>query len=162
MKTKLFTLLLTAAALLATPIVKAQPVPSYSTGTLSPSLPATLAAGTTTNFAVPPFIDCSKEQNVAVMMGNSWSTAGEPTGSTNILYTLAPTVDGSHYDTNKTITLASYNRQGTAGVTSYSLTNLTANGIKGWYVIRAVNNSAGGVVTNNSDAFVYGLKLGAP
>jgi hypothetical protein len=163
--TQLFTTAATACALalglgIAAPRAQAQLVPSYSIQALG--LPATLPAATTTNYVTPPFIDCSKQQTMAFMLGNSWSTGGEGTGSTNVLYTLAPTVDGTHWDTNKTVVLASYNRSATAGQTTYSYTNLSANGIKGWYVIKAVNNSAGGVCTNASDAFVYGLKLGAP
>lgn len=148
-------------SLLLAPAAHAQPTPSYSYQALA--LPATLAAATTTNFATPLFIDAHAQQNVAIMTANSWSTAGETTGNTNILYSLAPTVDGSNYSTNNLITIASYNRSGTAGQVSYSSTNLSANGLKGWYVVKAVNNSAAGVATNTpSTAFVYGIKIGAP
>jgi hypothetical protein len=163
---KFLTTLLTAAAVAVglfalTPSAHAQPVPSFAAQTVA--VPLTLAAATTTNFVNPLYIDASKSQHVAFSCYTSWSTAGEATGNTNILYTLAPTLDGVIYDTNRTVTVASYNRSTTAGAFSPSSTNLDANGFRGWYLIKAANNSAAGVATNSATSgFVYSIKIGAP
>jgi len=135
---------------------KAQ-VPSYSPVQLG--VPATIAAATTTNFASPIFIDASHQDKVAFQFRTIWGTAGESTGNTNLLFKLAPTVDGLTFDTNKSVTLASYNRAATAIFTNIETTNLNANGLMGWYIYQEVNNSAGGAATNT---LKYGLKMSAP
>jgi len=151
------------ALCLCASVAKAQ-VPTYSPATIT--MPATIAAATTTNLATPLFIDAGKQDKVKFVMANSWSVAGESTGNTNLLYTLAPTVDGTIYSTNETVTLASYNRSATAGQLNVSSTNLNANGAKGWFIIRIVNNGATGVCTNgtgsSNQAFSYGIKISAP
>ncbi len=155
-----------ALAILSFAVSALGQMPTYSPTTVG-GLPATLAAVTQTNFPAGsrPFIDASKQQTVAFMMYNSWSTAGESTGNTNALYILAPSIDGVIADTNKTVTLASYNRAATAGVPSPSSTNLSANGIKGWFIMSQTNGSAAGVLTNgtgSSAALTYSTKISAP
>lgn len=157
---KLSTFLAAGLIALGATSLKAQPTPSYQYQSIP--VPLTIAAATTTNLATPLLLDVGKFQNVAIMMGTTWSTAGESTGNTNLIYTLAPTVDGINMDTNRTITIAAYNNTA-AGNVSYSRTNLSANGLKGWYITKIVNNSAAGVATNAaSSGMVYGIKLGAP
>jgi hypothetical protein len=147
-------------ALGAATALKAQPVPSYSTQSIP--VPLVIPAATTTNLVTPLLIDTKKLQNVALMMGTTWSTAGEATGNTNLIYTLAPTVDGVNMDTNRTITITAYNNT-VAGTVSYTRTNLQANGLSGWYIIKVVNNSAAGVATNQpSSGMVQSIKIGAP
>ncbi len=131
--------------------------PIYAPQTVG--VPATIAAATTTNFATPLFIDARKQDKVAFQFRSIWGTAGESTGSTNVQFTLAPTVDGIAYDTNKAITLVSYNRAATAIFTNIETTNITASGLAGWFITKEVNNSAGGALTNT---FQYGIKIGAP
>jgi hypothetical protein len=132
-------------------------VPTYSPVQLG--VPATLAAATTTNFASPIFIDASHQDKVAFQFRTIWGTAGESTGNTNLQFTLAPTVDGLTWDTNKSVILASYNRAATAIFTNIETTNLSASGIMGWYITKEVNNSAAGAATNT---LKYGLKMSAP
>jgi hypothetical protein len=125
-------------------------------------LPATIPAATTTNLATPVLIDAHGQDKVGFTFFNTWSTAGESTGNTNLLYTLAPTDDFSTYSTNNgTVTLASYNWSA-AGGASRSTTNITAGGHNGWYVIKIQNTSAAGVATNSATAFLYSVKLNAP
>lgn len=154
-------IILFAIGLLMMPKCYAQATPSGTTGQ-GVTVFTTLAAATTTNMATPVFIDAGKQQNVAFSMTTTWSTAGEATGNTNIVYTLAPSVDGVNKDTNKTVSVIGYNYT-SAGNLSTSCTNLSANGLAGWFVIKAVNNSAAGVATNTaSTGLQYGVKIGAP
>lgn len=125
-------------------------------------IPATIAAATTTNLATPLLILAQNQDKIAFQFNTTWSVNGESTGNTNLLYTLAPTVDGIKYDTNKTITLAAYEYT-SAGNVSTSVTNgITAGGLYGWYLIKIVNNSASGVATNGANAFEYSVKISSP
>lgn len=155
MRNKSFTLLFTVAALLAAPIIQAEP--TYAPQVLT--VPATIAAATTTNFVSPIFIDASHQDKVSFQFRTIWTTAGEATGNTNILFKLAPTVDGLSFDTNKSITIASYNRAATLGFTNIETTNITANGLKGWYIYQEINNQASGTATNSLQ---YGIKISSP
>jgi hypothetical protein len=130
--------------------------PTFDSVTVS--VPSTLAAGVTTNLATPLFVDCSKQNVQAFELSSTWSTAGEPTGQTNLTYTLCPSVSGVRFDTNHSVSLVAANWSA-IGVTNTTVTNLTANGIRGWYITKIVNSSAGGIATNQ---FRYSTKISAP
>jgi hypothetical protein len=147
---------LSLAAALAEISVHAQPTPSWVFQTLP--VPTTLAAGTTTNLVSPIFIDASAQRHVGLMGGSSWSTAGDSLGNTNIIYTLAPTVDKLHWDTNNTVFFTNKNFSAIGG-TTYNVGDLDSFGYAGWYITKMQNTSVGGVSTNSLG---YGLKVGAP
>jgi hypothetical protein len=125
-------------------------VPSYSAQALS--VPATLAAGVTTNLPSPPVIGALKQQNVAVSFTIS------ATAATTNLYTFNRSVDGVYYDTNSAnnVIVAAYAAGGTPVTTT---TNFSAGGY-GFYRLATIQVVGAGTVTNNS--VKYGVKLIAP
>lgn len=141
MKKILFSILLAFAAVSAI----AQ-VPTYAPQTIT--MPATVAANSRTNFTSMFLLDTSKQKDLGIGIYIS--------GSTNAIYYLAPTVDGSNYDTNnlKTITIGT----GASLTTNYFVTNYTVGGIKG-YGLYGISNSAAAVLTNSG---TYGIKISAP
>lgn len=101
-----------------------------------------------TNLASPVFIDTAKQQNVSFAM-----TLGSAGTQTNI-YKLCPTVDGTNYDTNNVVSLVST----TTGAVRTTLTNVTAGGIKGYFLISSTPYAS--AATTNT--LKYGVKTSAP
>jgi hypothetical protein len=142
---------LALAAVLITSTASAQ-VAIYSPVTIA-ATPATLATTVTTNFATPPLIDCRKQQNVFLMFSFNQASAC----TSNVVYTLYKSVDGTYFDVNNpiTITIAS---QGATRV-NYG-TNINVAGA-GYLELYSIANATSLVTMTNYGA-VYGLKMGAP
>jgi hypothetical protein len=121
--------------------------------------PVVIQAGMTTNFVSPPLIYCGDRRNIAFQLEESWNLPCDAAGAnTNIAYTLAPSVDLVHFDTNKTWTITGYGRQTVAGQVTYTTTNVDTLGYRGFYILSAVNASVSGIATNR---FKVSVKLGA-
>lgn len=155
MKNKILKLIgvaaLALAAILMTSTAGAQ-VPTYGPATICTS-PATLATTAGTNFANPPIIDCSRQQHVAVMF--SFNQGGASTS--NVVYTLYPSVDGIYYDANAALTIT-IPSTGTTRV-NYS-TNINCGGF-GYYEIYSMANTTA-LTTCTNLGVVYGIKTLAP
>ena len=106
------------------------------------------------------YIDASKQQNVALEFACQWAGPGTAGSLTNAIFTLAPTVDGSTYDTNNTTAFAVYQMQVAANVRNINSTNLNARGYKGWIVTSIQNTSAAAPLSNS--IVKYGTKISAP
>ncbi len=121
--------------------------------------PRLIPAATTTNLASPVYIDCSRSQILGLSCSANWSTAGEFTGNTNLIYSAGPSLDGITYSTNENvISFVAYNRAA-AGGNSITMTNVNVGAYQGYYVFKIVNNSAAGVATNT---LTYGQKISSP
>jgi hypothetical protein len=135
------------AALLAmaTSSVEAQASYGYS----SLSIPATLTNAATTNFVSIPNIDVRRSQVVTISIFNTQS-GGDVS---NVVYTLAPSLDGTRYDTNTTITLTG------GGATGMFTTNITVAGV-GYLGLIKETSPALHTVTNNY--FLISVKRQSP
>lgn len=154
---KLLLSLIGVAALLATITVQAQ-IPTAAANTIYSNF--LIPAGVTTNLPSPYFIDCSKQQNMAIQSEASWSIIATPAGTlTNLVFTLAPTVDGVKMDTNQSKFISQSDLNGPAGSINVLATNLNAQGLKGYFLIAIQNNHATGVATNTLKQFI---KISAP
>jgi hypothetical protein len=147
-----------AALLAMVSLTASAQTPAYnSSGVGGPLL---IPAATTTNLATPIYIDCSRSQLIGLQADVSWSTAGESTGNTNLIYTAGPSINGVTYSTNEAqITFVAYNRQGTVGLQTHSVTNVNIGSYQGYYVYKIANNSAVGIATNTLSA---GNKISSP
>lgn len=157
-------LIVLISLLSATVLVAQDNGPKFQAITVG-SIPATLAAVTTTNWTLAnaPTIDCSQQSFLTLQVSGSVSVEG-----TNIVWTFAPSVDGIFYNTNATA--------GILGATTISnvltiaftndvsirtwTTTLDVRGLKSLKIISLYNKSATGVYTNNG--FKYGIKMSAP
>lgn len=140
---KIFLSLIAIAAL--TVPAKAQ-TPTYAPATVG--VPSPISAAT--NLATVLLIDARKQQNVAVA-----TTVSSSAVQTNI-WKLHPTVDGLTYDTNTVVSIVGVTHS--TGASRTSITNLTANGIMGWYVVASTPYAA----QATTNAFKYGVKISAP
>lgn len=142
--------LIGVAALLATVLmpstVSAQSTPVAQT-------PATIATTVTTNLASGNVMDVRRQQNVYVMFSFNQASAS----TSNVVYTLQKSNDGSVYDTNNpiTITIAS---QGATRV-DYG-TNLNIGGASYVRIFSIANTTALTTLTNFGAT--YSVKANAP
>jgi len=116
-------------------------------------MPATLATTVETNLATPPIIDCGNQKSVAVAFSFNQASAS----TSNVVYVLDASVDGSVWDTNNqfTVTIPS---QGATRVDI--VTNITVNGI-GYLRLRAIRNTTA-ITTMTNFGVKYGQKILAP
>jgi hypothetical protein len=148
--------LIGVAALLATVLIpsmaRAQATPSYGPINIIATSPSTIATTVTTNLPSGNVIDCRKQRNVGLMLMFNQSSAS----TSNVVYTLYRSIDGTIYDTNNalTFTIAS---QGTTRV-NYS-TNFDSLGY-GYYEIYSIANATA-LTTMTNFGVQYPNKIGA-
>lgn len=148
-------ILIAVLALLAAiclPQVASAQTPTYGYQTIA-TAPATLATTVTTNFATPPVIDCRKQQNVFCVFSFNQASAG----TSNVVYTLEKSADGTYYDTINpiTVTIAS------AGATRVDYgTNINVGGA-GYLRLKSLANTTS-LTTMTNFGITYGIKIGAP
>jgi hypothetical protein len=159
MNTRRFKLLIAALfSLCALVSVRAQQ-PVSAANTISSGL--LIQSAVTSNLPTPIYIDCSKQQNMTLQLETAWSVIVTPGGSstlTNLVFTLCPSADGVGYDTNQTVSITQKD-YGAAGAKQTLVTNLNAQGLKGYFIISIANNHATGVATNTIKQHI---KIGAP
>ena len=152
------------AVLLTAAIAASAQVPANAFQSVS--LTNSFVNGTTTyslggtGVLAAPYIDCGKQRNVAFTS----TIAGGTTGGVTNIYYFAPTVDGSHFDTNALDMLAVTNGSAGGG-TNTVVKNLNADGLKGFAINSIVTAAGGGTnataaITNISQG--YGVKISAP
>jgi hypothetical protein len=116
-------------------------------------MPATLASTVTTNLATPQVIDCSAQQNVAIMLMFNQSGAS----TSNVVYTFERSVDRVNWDTatKYTITVPS---TGTTRV-NYG-TNINVAGFRYLRLTSIANATA--LTTMTNFGVHYSIKRNAP
>lgn len=120
------------------------------------SLPAVVAvANNGTNLATKPIIDVTGQQNVTIAITVSSADAAS---TTNVLYTLQKSVDGSNWDTNAANLYTVTGNVG-GGNKVVTTTNITVGGIN-YLRVGTITIGANSQITNN--LFRYSVKPNAP
>lgn len=134
---------------LAVLTVGAQAQRQYAAQSLG-NMPDTLATTVETNLANPPLIDCRYQKEVGVTF--SFNQSGASTS--NVVYVLHKSVDGSVWDTNRAITVT----VASAGATRVDYhTNFDVGGA-GWLRLYAIRNTTA-LTTMTNLGVKYGLKI---
>jgi hypothetical protein len=116
-------------------------------------MPATLATTVSTNLATPQVIDCSAQQNVAIML--SFNQSGASTS--NVVYTFERSVDRNVWDTATKYTI-SVPSSGTTRV-NYG-TNINVAGFRYLRLVTIANTTA--LTTMTNFGVTYSVKRNAP
>lgn len=115
------------------------------------NMPATLATTVETNLATPPVIDVRKQSNVGITFSFNQSSAS----TSNVVYVLHRSIDGSRYDTNREITVTI---PSTGTATNNYTTNISCAGI-GYIRLWAIRNTTA-ITTMTNFGVTYAIKTG--
>ncbi len=115
------------------------------------NMPATLATTVETNLATTPVIDVRKQNNVAITFSFNQTSAS----TSNVVYVLHRSIDGSRYDTNREITVTI---PSTGAATNNYTTNISCSGI-GYIRLAAIRNTTS-ITTMTNFGVTYAIKTG--
>ena len=113
-------------------------------------------ANVSSNLNTPIFIDASRSQQITFGSLQSVGTAA----ATNSAWFLAPSYDGIHMDTNHPVVLLTPQTIVQTNVFDWTVTNVTAGALQGYFFYQYTNGAITGGASTNS--LSYSVKISSP